>query len=68
LYYYGITEEEEKKCTITYYVSHVTSFSERGQALSWNSNSDFLAARSGAELSDKIVEVIKKEHSFPIRA
>jgi hypothetical protein len=32
--------------------------------LSWNSNSDFLAARSGAELSDKIVKVIKKNTRF----
>jgi hypothetical protein len=28
-----------------------------------NSNSDFLAARSGAKLSDKIVEVIKKKNT-----
>jgi hypothetical protein len=34
------------------------------KALSWNSNSDFLAARSGVELSDKIVEVIKKNTRF----
>jgi hypothetical protein len=32
--------------------------------LSWNSNSDFLAARSGAELSDKIVEVIEENTRF----
>jgi hypothetical protein len=32
--------------------------------LSWHSNSDFLAARSGEELSDKIVEEIKKNTHF----
>jgi hypothetical protein len=34
------------------------------KAISCNSNSDFPAARSGAELSDNIVEVIKKNTRF----
>jgi hypothetical protein len=40
------------------------SMDDREAVLSWLSNSDFLAARSGVELSDKIVEVIIKNTHF----
>jgi hypothetical protein len=40
------------------------AYSLSSKPLGWNSNSDFLAARSGEELSDKIVKVIIKNTRF----